>query len=191
MGIPQNSAAIDTDFLNHVVSMKCLQSDISAILIKMFSTHSIECIMHPLVYKHEVQSSKPLFLFTSKIIQVPSLSDIFEDETQKQYYCEILVPELYKQLTGEVYPIDASNILNQWKSGKSFGEVHTVSMCLLCGCALFLSDDHGSKQLQQIIETTSMGSVKVYNRSEFLDFCSENDSSLLPRATRRAFTHKP
>lgn len=37
MGIPQNSAAIDTDFLNHVVSMKHSQSDISTLLINMFS----------------------------------------------------------------------------------------------------------------------------------------------------------
>lgn len=190
MGIPQNSAAIDTDFLNHVVSMKCSQSDISTLLDNMFSALSIECIMHPLVYQNEIQSSKPEFLFTAKIIQVPSLSDIFEDETQKQYYCEILVPELYKQLTGEVYPIDFKNILNQWQSGKSFGEVHTVSMCLLCGCALFLSDDHGSKQLQQIVETTSMGSVKVYNRSDFLKLYETNSASL-PRTMRRSFTHKP
>lgn len=82
MGIPQNSAAIDTDFLNHVVSMKHSQSDISTLLINMFSALSIECIMHPLVYQNEIQSSKPEFLFTAKIIQVPSLSDIFEDETQ-------------------------------------------------------------------------------------------------------------
>ena len=42
MGIPQNSAAIDTDFLNHVVSMKHSQSDISTLLINMFYALSIE-----------------------------------------------------------------------------------------------------------------------------------------------------
>ena len=76
MGIPQNSAAIDTDFLNHVVSMKHSQSDISTLLINMFSALSIECIMHPLVYQNEIQSSKPEFLFTAKIIQVPSLTKL-------------------------------------------------------------------------------------------------------------------
>ena len=69
MGIPQNSAAIDTDFLNHVVSMKHSQSDISTLLINMFSALSIECIMHPLVYQNEIQSRNPNFYLLPKLFK--------------------------------------------------------------------------------------------------------------------------
>lgn len=69
MGIPQNSAAIDTDFLNHVVSMKHSQSDISTLLINMFSALSIECIMHPLYIRTKSKVANPNFYLLPKLFK--------------------------------------------------------------------------------------------------------------------------
>ena len=71
-----------------------------------------------------------------------------------------------------------------WIAGKSLGEIHPVSMRLICGCGIFLSDDDDSKYLKRIVDEDMLGSIEVYDRKEILN---QIGSGVLIRPERRTF----
>jgi hypothetical protein len=69
----------------------------------------------------------------------------------------------------------------------SLGEVHSVALCVIRGCSIFLSDDGDSKQLKRIVEKYYLGNLNVYNRKELIE--SLSNPQILSRHDRKAFSH--
>ena len=78
-----------------------------------------------------------------------------------------LVPELYNTLMGRRFPED-KDVFTFWIRQNSLGEIHSVSMCLVSECAIFLSDDGDSKALKNIVNQRAMGAIEVFNRNEIV-----------------------
>ena len=183
-----DAAAIDNDFLSHITEINRPQAEIAALTKRVLDGLGLQAVMHPLIYEKELlQTSKSKFMFDNKIIHKASFADIFQnDDERKAYYC-FLVPELYKRIKGYDLDTHGADVFTHWKSRDSLGEVHSMSMCLVSGCGIFLSDDNDSKQLKGFIERDFSEVISVYNRDDVIAILPVG---ILKREERRLFTHK-
>ena len=185
--LDENCACVDTDFLIHVAETKCAAIDLLKYLAIAFEKLGLCGVMHPLIYEKELPQDMPIIqqVFEDQIIQVVDLDSLFsvEDGESKKAYYSLLVPELFKRLTGQNFPVE--DIFNEWKRNCSFGEVHSIALCLVFGCCLFLSDDSDSKRLRKFIDS-DLGSVEVLTRE---DFFNSPELKIIPRTIRRQLAH--
>ena len=181
MSIDKNSAAVDNDFINKVEDM----------LREIFSALQIHGIMHPLVYEKELLKEAPGIkaIFDKNVVEYVSFDDIFQGDEGKRAYYMFLVPELYNALMGKKFPED-KDVFTFWIRQNSLGEIHSVSMCLVSECAVFLSDDGDSKALKNIVNQRAMGAIEVFNRNEIVEKYQASGVNGLKRTDRKAFTHK-
>ena len=192
MNIDERSAVVDTDFLNHIAEINRSKEDIVRIVNTIFVAISYSAVIHPLVYEHEIIKGieKLDILFTQEVIKRPTFEDVFLGDRGKQDYYAYLVPELYKKLTGEILDTGKQDVFTYWKRGMSLGEIHSVTMCLICECSVFLSDDSDSKKLKQIVEESVSGHINLYCRKELISAFDEQLRQVLTKDERRAFKHK-
>lgn len=184
-------AAVDTDFINHLVESRTT-GKISDYLIKALEDLKLSAIIHPLIYKYEIDKSKSeiIELFEKKAINKIEFEDIFFNTGAKEYYVFLFKELLFEVLGDSIISTYTENeILNKWKYKSNYGEVHTISMSLIIGCAIFLSDDGDSKYLKKIIEDKGFGKIEVYNRKEFFDKHTQEAEIAIPRKERNKMTH--
>ena len=191
MMVNAQSAIVDNDFVGHLVESKLSDERLVAILQMVFSDLALNAVMHPLVYEKEllVDSKRITLLFQNGVINKAEFADIFQEDPAKKAYYLYLVTELFASLTGETFPVSGDAILTHWVRQQSLGEVHSLSMCLVCGCGIFLSDDNDAKALKTYIDQKSLGTVTVYNRSEFISKHMVESEHKLDRRERRSLTH--
>ena len=192
MQINAHSAAIDNDFLNHALEIQKLpENDIIGLLENVFRDMGICPIVHPLVYQHEIQKEKKLIktIFEKNIVQVVRFEDIHRSEDAKKAFYEYAVRELYNKLFGPPFNLNGQNVFTYWQCQSSLGEIHSLAMCLLCGCAMFLSDDKDSKKLQNIMQQYFATSIPVYNRADVVRLLKEK-ATTIPRIDLRHFSHQ-
>lgn len=191
MQIGSNSAVIDTDFIIKLSEIRRTIEEIHNIVRMVFTSLSLGVLMHPMVFEHEIQPTdrKVMSFFQNGIVGKPLLEDILQSDPVREAYYEYVMPELYKALHGCDIPLSSEvTVFDYWRSGESLGELHSLTMCLLCGCGIFLSDDNDSKILREIIRQKALGQIQVYNRQETLDTCSAGGLNL-SRSDKRAFSH--
>lgn len=186
--LDENCACVDTDFLIHVAETKCAAIDLLKYLAIAFEKLCLCGVMHLLIYEKELPQDTPVIqqVFEAQIIQVVDLDALFsgEDGEARKAYYSFLVPELFKKLKGEKLPVE--DIFNEWKRKCSFGEVHSIALCLVFGCRLFLSDDSDSKQLRKFIDS-DLATFEVLTRKDF--FNSRELGNEIPRPIRRQLSH--
>lgn len=191
MTIDCSSAIIDADFVIKISSMEKPTEEIIRISQEIFDSLHMKVFIHPLVRKNELPLEREAIsqILSSNVIQSPEFMELFQGDPDKEaYYCYI-VPELFKILTGEEFP-DVQRVFTYWVRKKSLGEVHSVSLCIVCGCGIFLSDDYDSKYLEQIVRERMLGNLHVYNRQEVIARYMETEAPRLDRAERRSFSHQ-
>lgn len=191
MIIDAKSAAVDNDFVDHIVESRIDDAQLVAILNKAFSELGLTAIMHPLVYEKELMKDRKRVksLFSGAVIYKVEFADIFQGDSGKKQYYTYLVSQLYRGLTGKTLQVSSDNILTYWVRRNSLGEVHSVAMCLVCGCGIFLSDDGDSKALGEYIKRMSLGEILVYNRREFFEKHAQEGTTAIPRHERKSLTH--
>ena len=190
MSDDKKMAVIDNDFIEHVASSNLSNDELINTLKTIISELELDVVVHPLVYEHEVRKTTPRvkILFKQNVISEANYSFLGSDSAKKAYYC-MLVSELYKSLTEETLSATGEEIFTFWVRLHSLGEIHSVSMCLVCGCGIFLSDDNDSKKLKLLIEKKSLGSIEVYNRAELIDKHLDKGKTNISRAIRRSLAH--
>ncbi|MFI3170249.1 MAG: hypothetical protein R3Y06_09930 [Faecalibacterium sp.] len=192
MTLNNHHAVIDNDFLDHLSTTR-IRGLTDAQHLELFKTFfdalSIIPIVHPLVLQYEILADKDSIrpFFENNIVHPVSKDDILQNDPERALFYEVTVKDLYQKLTNELFPCEITDIWTDWIRGYSLGEVHSVVMCLLCNCTIFLSDDGDSKELQRIIETQSLGKVEVLNRAEVI---SKLPDGTFNKKTRSALTHK-
>ena len=191
MTLDVNTAAIDNDFIGHLVEAHLDDDRLTCLLNIIFSELSLSIVMHPLVYEHELLKDKPriTMLFNQGIVNKAEFADIHQNDPVKKSYYAFLVENLYRDLRGEPLPLSGEDIFTRWLRRVSLGEVHSVAMCLTCGCGIFLSDDGDSKILQNIIKDKAIGNVCIYNRKELVDVHLERGKTKLSRKERLSLAH--
>lgn len=191
MLLDSKTAVVDNDFINHVCESRIDDNRVISILTTMLSELDLTAAIHPLVYDKEVLKTnlRIMNLFHKNIIYKATFTDIFQRNTTKEAYYSYLVRELYRSISGEEFPPEPNMVMYYWKTQSNLGEVHSISMCLVCGCGIFLSDDSDSKKLQAYIKKKSLGSINVYNRSELIDKHMKEGSTTFPRTERKSLAH--
>lgn len=146
--------------------------------------------MHPLVYDKEVLKNNEIVktIFENEIIKVPELTDVYQNSEDKRAYYVVMVRELFKKMFGVDLEAGEEDIFTYWKYQCSLGEIHSLAMCFVCGCHLFLSDDKGAKRLAVIIENDYLGNINVYNR-DGVRLVLKDAETPLNRSEWQAFTH--
>lgn len=191
MQLNKHTAVIDNDFTDHLAGCHLSNERLIEVLKLVFTELGLSAVMHPLVYQYEllIDKDRIKLLFEHNIISKAEFSDMFlGNNGRKQYYID-LIEDLYELLTGNKPPISGENILTSWVRGKSLGEVHSVAMCLLCGCGIFLSDDGDSKQLKSILDKKTIGTIDVYSREDFINKHMSEGETKLNRKERKSLTH--
>ena len=188
MTIDERSAVVDNDFAGHLADSKLNDARLIELLNIAFSKSELTAVMHPLVYEKELLKTnrRIMLLFQALIFQKAEFNDIFQNDSGKRTYYILMVKELYKALTGKVLDASGDKVLSHWVRKSSLGEVHSLSMCLVCNCGIFLSDDSDSKKIQDYIENKVLVKLNVYDRTEFLDERLQDEAS---RSERRSLTH--
>ena len=186
-----NTAVIDNDFTGHLAEAHLTDEILAERLNTIFSELGLSIVMHPLVYEHELLKDAPriAMLFDRNILNKAEFVDIHQNDPGKKAYYTFLMTNLYRDLRGEALPLSGEKIFTGWKKGASLGEVHSVVMCLICGCGIFLSDDGDSKVLQNLIKDKALGNVNVYNRRELVDVHLEQGKTKIPRKERQSLAH--
>lgn len=192
MRLDKNTAAIDTDFISHIIESKVGIDVVIDKLKIIFSELKLAVIIHPLVYKHELMHNNPSIkrLFDDKIILQVEFEDIFNGDEDKKLYYIYLLEELYHHMHGELYPFKDNDAFVKWKKGQSLGEIHSLSMCLVSGCGYFLSDDKGSKTLAIYINTLTGNRIIVYSREELVYKHLDEGTTSIKRNIRTSLTHE-
>lgn len=191
MQIDTHAAVVDNDFVNHLAESNLVDERLVDVLKVIFSELELTAIMHPLVYQKELlqDNVRIRLLFENNVIQKTEFSDIFQEDSSRKNYYIYLVKNLYRAFSGKELPVSGENVLSYWVRKASLGEIHSVSMCLVCGCGIFLSDDKDSKALMNQITRMSIGSISVYNRKELIDKHMEVGETKLNRPERNSLTH--
>ena len=188
MQIDNSTAIVDNDFINHLAGSRIADDLLVCSLLDIFNSLSLVAAIHPLVYDKELfpQTDRIKLLFQKEVIRRLTFDDAFEQDSDKEtYYC-YLVAELYSYLNGYSLPVAGREVLNYWKRRESLGEVHSLSLCLVCDCGIFLSDDSDSKRLAEYIIRKSLGTVCVYNRKELIDKSINEAATQIPRKIRQS-----
>lgn len=163
-------AAIDNDFLNHLLEIKN-HPDLPDLIRRFFIALDVSVFMHPFVYKCEaivITNKVRDILVEDRTISIPELSDIWDNKDGGKMYYEMMVRGIYKDFTGNEYP--CNNMFEQWVARQSLGEVHTVVACAFVMSDCFLSDDRGASELQTIVFNRFNRPVHVYNRHDRCDY---------------------
>lgn len=191
MTLDAHTAVVDNDFINHLVESRLDDTRLIAVLNIVFSDLGLTAVVHPLVYDNEVMHNhvRTKLLFQNQTVQKAEFSDIFQGDANKQAYYIFLVTQLYRKLTGKVLPVSGNAVLSYWVRKNSLGEVHSISMCLICQSGIFLSDDGDSKELKKCVEQMALGKVDVYNRAEFFDKHMNEGINKIARTEKRSLTH--
>lgn len=191
MRIDAHTAAIDNDFINHLVETKFDDEKLVAVLSIVFSELNLSAIMHPLVYEKELlkDNARIKLLFGSNVVSNVSFDDILQNDAARKDYYIYLVTELYRSLNGDELPAIGEDVFAYWAHKKSLGEIHSIAMCLICECGVFLSDDKDSKALKRYVERSSIGKVDVYNREEFINKHMQEGITKINRKARQALAH--
>lgn len=191
MQIDNSTAIVDNDFINHLVGSRLADDLLVRALLDIFNSLSLVAAIHPLVYDKELfpQTDRIKLLFQKEVIRRLTFGDAFEQGSDEEtYYC-YLVGELYVHLNGCSLPVAGREVLSYWKRRESLGEVHSLSLCLVCGCGIFLSDDSDSKRLAEYIIRKLLGTVCVYNRKELIDKSINETATQIPRKIRQSLGH--
>lgn len=194
MQLNSKTAVVDTDFTIHIAQSKMPAEDILHVLKLVLEELGISAAVHPLVYDHEIPRDNIVVvqLFAERILEKAEFSDIFQgdDAKEKRAYYIMLLSDLYFSLKQSAFPAPKGQELEYWARMQSFGEVHSLAMCLVCECGIFLSDDGDSKWLKTYIEQKSIGKVEVYNRRELLDKHMKEGNTSISRDIRHSLSHK-
>ena len=190
MSFDSNSAIIDNDFINGIVDMNQTEDDMVLIATDVFRELNVNPVVHPLVFKNEVQTDHPrtIRLFEENVVKELTFEDIHDNDDAKKNYYSFIVLELYKKLNGENLDIGKKTVFDYWQKRHSLGEIHSLSTCLLCGCGLFLSDDKDSQRLKKIIEDTFLTKIDVHSRQVVVDLLREKGTSI-SRKKLQSFSH--
>lgn len=162
-----NKAVIDTDFLLHILEIRNI--DPYCLFCKVFQAVGQVPIMHTLVYRHEVPQQDAIVkkLIEEPVIDVIEFDNFLETPDQKLYY-EIVLDQLYANYTGQSIKKLITDVFSDWPRQNSLGEMHSLTMCLIIGCAMFCSDDNDSKRIIQCAgnSITDISKVLVFNRKD-------------------------
>lgn len=182
---------MDNDFISHLVETKITDGEFIAYLRKVLLGMELEAIMHPLVYEKELpkNSQRTMQLFKEKIIHKVEFLDITGNDAAKESYYSFLVRSFYSELFRKPFPVADDQLQGFWKAKSSLGEIHTMAMCLLCGCNLFMSDDGDSQRLARFIQNKTLGQIMVYRRKDLFDEYENKGNPPIPRKIKRALTH--
>lgn len=195
MRLDHTCAVADNDFIQHMAEARLPDDTLVEALRTILSDLGLTAVVHPLVYEREVLQDKPRvrLLLEEAVVCAATFGDLFlgdpGDPERRAYYL-YLVKELYRHLRGEALPVDGESILTYWARERSLGEVHSVSMCLVCGSGIFLSDDADAKALERYVRWAALGAVSVYRRKELVDRHLQSGAGKLPRNVRKSLAHE-
>lgn len=193
MLLDSKTAVVDNDFISHIIETHIMDDALISALRAVFSKLDLTAVVHPLVHKNEVQQDKRRFLLLiqENILHIADFSDIFLGDSERKAYYLFLVQELYRHLKGSPLPVDDEAILTYWVRQQSLGEIHSISMCLVCGSGIFLSDDGDSKILERYVKQMAIGAIVIYKRKELIEEYQKIGGTELPRHIRQSLAHAP
>ena len=163
-------AAIDNDFLNHLLEIKN-SDDLPELIRKFFRALKVSVFMHQFVYEREaiiMRDTTRETLVSDNTIEIVKVGDTWKNISGGREYYSMMVKEIYKSFTGKDYPC---SMFDEWKAGCSLGEVHTVVACAFIMCDCFLSDDHGAATyLSGIVQRKLNHPINIYNRQNRCEY---------------------
>ena len=88
MQLGEHTAAVDNDFVDHLIASHLDDETFFAALNTVFEELGITAVMHPLVYENELMQdrSRTKELFRRGIVTKVEFADIFEDDSDRQAY---------------------------------------------------------------------------------------------------------
>lgn len=166
-------AAIDNDFLNHLVETTGSQEEICSLIQDFFQGLDLSPELHQFIWQHETDQNNPVIrqLLVDKVVALQTLSNILTTRPDGGRYYELLVRTVYREMTGREYPCD---VYHGWVKSQSLGEVHCAVTCLFLNYVCLLSDDKEAKNLKTIMKHKASRPVTILNRTDCRNYLQEN-----------------
>lgn len=158
-------AAIDNDFLSHLVETSGSQKEICSLIRDFFQGLDLSPELHQLIWQYETDQKNPIIrqLLVEKVMAFRALPDILTTRPEGGRYYEFLVRNVYREMTGREYPCD---VYTEWRKFQSLGEVHCAVTCLFLNYVGLLSDDKEAKSLKTIMKHKAGRPVQILNRTD-------------------------
>lgn len=191
--INERTALIDTDFLVHVSEIEWDYKTKVQTINGVFNELQINVAVHPLVYKNEILPCNKTIegFFNDGLVSRPMFEDFFGSNDEQRDYYAFVVQELHSRITGSRDLLVGQDIFTFWKKKCSLGEVHSIALCITCGCGMFLSDDKDSKDIANKAHDYCPDTLKIYNRNDVMDKLGDKKHEIFEnRSKRKAFVHK-
>ena len=176
----KETALIDNDFVQHLAEIEYIDEDHwKDLILRLFIALDCSLAFHELLYRNEVMDISNSDVVKKRIagfvkdghIEIKNLDIIQSDSAREEYY-GIVFEEVCNDILGY---IPVKDIFNDWSRGNSLGEIHSLTMCAVCGYALFLSDDSDAQRIRVFLQRKFMAnSINVYNRENCLEVALEN-----------------
>lgn len=190
-------ALIDNDFIQQLAGLDYEDDKWIKMLSAMFEGLGCKAGIHELVYHNEMMDGgasaktrgRIQNLCDNQVVEIKPLDEIKSNIIKKKYY-EMVFKEICKEFHGYVIDID---IFYDWKKKCSLGEIHSLTMCASEGYGIFLSDDHGSKKIAEVINARFVPgekAIKVYDRKEAVDILQQNNIVHIPKYERKMIKRK-
>lgn len=195
MKTSESTALVDADFIIHIANINKWSIEKKRdTLNSIFCAMSIEASVHPLVLENELPSENFNVdaLVDDDLIRKPSFDDFFGGDVNIKNYYDFAVRQLYATFTGSGELLNGKDIFSFWRRGESLGEVHSIALCISCGCCMFLSDDRDSKAIVLKAKEYCPDSFKVCNREDVMELLGEDKYIIFKnRSDRSSFTYTP
>lgn len=192
MEICESTAFVDTDFILHIAGIHKSDIEICCMLKTVLLRLEVFAAVHPLVYENELPKTNTIVnkFFEEEIIAKPTLQEIFKNNQEKTDYYAFVFSTLLSRFSGIHTVYDYETVKSYWKRGQSLGEIHSIAMCIVYNCGLFLSDDSDSKKILAQAQDICLPYLKVYNRKDIISVAQTEGYQLFSsRHERQAFAH--
>jgi len=179
----QIKAAVDTDFLVHVAAIR--KTNPSLLLKHYCIDANQELFVHELLYHHEAKSFNEISCFFSEnIVQIHSFLSSMRPHQKLMY--EKYIKDLYFKYKAAPFPCD---VFFEWRKSQSFGELHSITMCILYSFSIMLSDDGDAKTLASIAKQLfkDRNDIRILNRSEAVNAIETKKE--MDRKEQKLFAH--
>lgn len=192
MIIDATTAAVDNDVICHFSETRVADEELIKNLKSIFKEIELTAIVHPLVYDNEVliENQRIEKMFLEKVFHKVEFDDIFSKNAGREVYYKMIFKRLYREFHGKEFPLEDDQLLVSWMKVESLGEIHSMSMCIVCGCGMFLSDDRDSQSLKRIVKNQFSKRIKVYNRDAFFKKYHETETCTVSKSFTHRLSHK-
>ena len=175
-----NLVLLDADFCNLILK----KPDNISFFKAIFDILDKKPAIHIYIFKHELLNNIHIqTLVKEGFIKIIEYDDFLASDFDKHSY-KIAFEDFYMYINGK--ELNNFNIFIDRRAKHNLGEIHSLITAQYLNIPLFMSNDHGAKELVKSKINTSMFKIDVHNAKEVIEYCKSIEPNKLDNTIARS-----